>query len=227
MGGMCNGHLRTPNAQYFYLTYLYVGHRHAKNCRRQSKNRATSPRCVLFEVTTPYHDEYRPKCQFCPQRCCCCCYASAQLALQLHQERAQGVCSNKEAQKHLAKSNGTPTMDLGHMNVVLKWCVCILLVDLGIGIIIIIVVFFVCPPLRVEFLLNTDSGYPKDTGVHKTWQPLGIPSAIIPIGQLHQSPPSPIPGDLGRGPSHQSTCSNIETRMDRPISVVRVIRGVA
>jgi len=29
------------------------------------------------------------------------------------------------------------------------------------------------------------------------------------------------------GPSHQSTCSNIETRMGRPKSVVRVIRGVA
>jgi len=81
--------------------------------------------------------------------------------------------------------------------------------------------------MRVEFLLKTDSGYPKDTGVNKPWQPLGIPSAITPIGQLHQSPPSPIPGDLGRGPSHQSTCSNIETRMDRPKSVVRVIRGVA
>ena len=81
--------------------------------------------------------------------------------------------------------------------------------------------------LRVEFLLKTDSGYPKDTGVNKPWQPLGIPFAITPISQLHQSPPSPIPEDLGRGPSHQSTCSNIETRMDRPKSVVRVIRGVA
>ena len=69
--------------------------------------------------------------------------------------------------------------------------------------------------MRVEFLLKTDSGYPKDTGVKKPWQPLGIPSAITPIGQLHQSPPSPFPGDLGRGPSHQSTCSNIEPRMDR------------
>ena len=58
--------------------------------------------------------------------------------------------------------------------------------------------------LRVEFLLKTDSGYPKDTEVNKPWQPLGIPFAITPMGQLHQSPPSPIPGDLGRGPSHQS-----------------------
>jgi len=40
--------------------------------------------------------------------------------------------------------------------------------------------------------------------VNKPWQPRGIPSPITPIGQLHQSPPSPIPGDLGRGPSHQS-----------------------
>ena len=40
--------------------------------------------------------------------------------------------------------------------------------------------------------------------MNKPWQPLGIPSAITPIGQLHQSPPSPIPGILGRGPSHQS-----------------------
>ena len=63
--------------------------------------------------------------------------------------------------------------------------------------------------LRVEFLLKTDSGYPKNTGVNKPWQPLGIPFTITPIGQLHQSPPSPIPGDLGRGPSHQSTCSNM------------------
>jgi len=56
-----------------------------------------------------------------------------------------------------------------------------------------------CNNVRVEFLLKTDSGYPKDTGVNKPWQPLRIPSAITPIGQLHQSPPSPIPGDLGRG----------------------------
>jgi len=81
--------------------------------------------------------------------------------------------------------------------------------------------------LRVEFLLKINSGYPKDTGVIKPWQSLRIPSAITLIGQLHQSPPSPIPGDLGRGPSHQSTCSNIETRMDSPKSVLRVIRGVA
>ena len=48
--------------------------------------------------------------------------------------------------------------------------------------------------LRVESLLKTDSGYPKDTGVNKPWQPLRIPFAITLIGQLHQSPPSPIQG---------------------------------
>ena len=51
-------------------------------------------------------------------------------------------------------------------------------------------------PLRVEFLLKTDSGYPKDTGVNRPWQTLRISFAITPIGQLHQSPPSPIPGDF-------------------------------
>ena len=30
------------------------------------------------------------------------------------------------------------------------------------------------------------------------WQTLSIPFALTPIGQLHQSPPSPVPGDLGR-----------------------------
>jgi len=33
--------------------------------------------------------------------------------------------------------------------------------------------------------------------------------------------------DDGRGPNHQSTCANIETLMNRPKTVVRVIRGVA
>ena len=59
-------------------------------------------------------------------------------------------------------------------------------------------------------------GIPTKRGSnYSPWQPLGIPSAITPIAQLHQSPPSPIPGDLGRGPSHQSTCSTIDTRMGR------------
>jgi len=35
--------------------------------------------------------------------------------------------------------------------------------------------------------------------LYSPWPPLGIPPAITPIGQLHQSPPSPIPGDRARG----------------------------
>jgi len=36
------------------------------------------------------------------------------------------------------------------------------------------------------------------------WQTLSIPSALTLIGQFHHPPPSPVPGDLGRDPSHQS-----------------------
>jgi len=66
------------------------------------------------------------------------CYAATQLATQLHQRRIQVVRSNKEARKRLTESNGTPTMDLGHMNVVLKWCI---LVDLGIVEILILLLY--------------------------------------------------------------------------------------
>ena len=48
------------------------------------------------------------------------CYTATQLANQLHQTRIQVVCSNKVARKRMTESNGTPAMDLGHMNVVLK-----------------------------------------------------------------------------------------------------------
>jgi len=60
--------------------------------------------------------------------------------------------------------------------------------------------------LRVEFLVKTDSGYPMHAGVfsHSRWQTLGNPFALTSIGQLHQSPPSPVPGDLGTCPDHQS-----------------------
>jgi len=47
-------------------------------------------------------------------------FAATQLALQLHQKGTQVVCSNKEAWKRLSESNGTPAIDLGRMNVVLK-----------------------------------------------------------------------------------------------------------
>jgi len=43
-------------------------------------------------------------------------------------------------------------------------------------------------------------GIPRTRGLlYSPWQPLGIPFALTPIGQLHQSPPSPIPGDRARG----------------------------
>ena len=40
------------------------------------------------------------------------CYAAKQLAIRLQQECIQVVCSNREARKHPAESNGTPAMDL-------------------------------------------------------------------------------------------------------------------
>ena len=48
------------------------------------------------------------------------CYATTQLATLLRQRCIQVVRSNKEARKRLTESNGTPAMDLGHMNVILK-----------------------------------------------------------------------------------------------------------
>jgi len=72
-------------------------------------------------------------------------------------------------------------------------------------------------PLRVECLLKTDSGYPKEKGVTLfTMETLGIPSAMTPLSQLYrdQFPPSPIPGEEVLITS--LTYSYIETRMDRP-----------
>ena len=60
-------------------------------------------------------------------------------------------------------------------------------------------------PLRVGFLLKIESGYLRDAEVTRfTLVNPYSPFALTPIGQLHQSPPSPVPGDLGRCPSHQS-----------------------
>jgi len=52
--------------------------------------------------------------------------------------------------------------------------------------------------LRVEFLLETDGGCPREAGVflNSRWSTVGIPFALTPIDQLFQSPPSPVPGDL-------------------------------
>ena len=54
------------------------------------------------------------------------CYAATQLATQLPQRRIQVVRSNKVARKRLTESNGTPAMDLGHMNVGWIECTCML-----------------------------------------------------------------------------------------------------
>ena len=48
------------------------------------------------------------------------CNANTQLALQLQQEHIQVVRSNKVVRGLLTKSNGTPAIDLGHTNIVLK-----------------------------------------------------------------------------------------------------------
>ena len=57
------------------------------------------------------------------------CYAAKQLSVQLQEERIQVVRSNREAaaRKRPTESNGTPTMDLGHINVGLDWCICMLI----------------------------------------------------------------------------------------------------
>jgi len=56
-----------------------------------------------------------------------------------------------------------------------------------------------CSCLKVEFLLKTDSGYPKDAGVNTKYETLGIIFNITTLGQFYQCPPSPIPGDRARG----------------------------
>jgi len=58
--------------------------------------------------------------------------------------------------------------------------------------------------LRLEFLLKTDSGYPKDTGVTTCWQTLGIPFAITSLVLLYHSA---LAHSRGRGHSLLSTWS--------------------
>jgi len=53
--------------------------------------------------------------------------------------------------------------------------------------------FILSRALRAIFFLKTDNGYPMDTWVTlSTLATLRIPSAITPLGQLYQSPPSLI-----------------------------------
>jgi len=69
---------------------------------------------VRSRNTQPYHVNYYIESWF------LVCYAATQLTTQLRQRCIQVVRSNKEARKRLTESNGTPAMDLGHMNVVFK-----------------------------------------------------------------------------------------------------------
>jgi len=66
--------------------------------------------------------------------------------------------------------------------------------------------------LKLECVLKNDDEYPKDAGVAIPWQPLGIPFAITPLGQLHQAPPSPIPWDLVTGKRSQLPVDMLEHR---------------
>ena len=52
--------------------------------------------------------------------------AVTHLTLQLHQDCILVVLSKKVVHRIRTESNGTPAIDLGHMNVVLKWCMCML-----------------------------------------------------------------------------------------------------
>jgi len=86
-------------------------------------------------------------------------------------------------------------------------------------------------PLRVEFLLKTDSGIP---GMRKLldspWQTLSIPSALTPGAHWSAPPVSALARSGGPRKMSQSPVSrnlNIKRRMDRPRAVVGVIRGVA
>ena len=63
------------------------------------------------------------------------CYAATSLTLQAQQEHIHVVCSGRVARKRPTESNGTPAMDIGHINIILKWfmcvklCLCMFVVD--------------------------------------------------------------------------------------------------
>ena len=78
-------------------------------------------------------------------------YAVTQLAIQSQQERIHKVCSNKVVRRLPTELNGTPAMDLGHMNVVLKWYIWMLVVDLGNGMGILVIMITTIMFCLVEF----------------------------------------------------------------------------
>jgi len=83
--------------------------------------------------------------------------------------------------------------------------------------------------LRVEFLLNTDSGYPRDGEV--TLFALSNPEHFLRFNTHWSAPPvSALARSGGLRKISQSPVSrnsNMERRMDRPRAVVGFIRGVA
>jgi len=89
--------------------------------------------------------------------------------------------------------------------------------------------FFKFLSLRVEFLLTTDSGYPRDEEV--TLFTLANPERSLRFYTHWSAPPvsalacSGGPRKMSQSPVSRN--SNIERRMDRPRAVVGVIRGVA
>jgi len=76
------------------------------------------------------------------------CCADISLTLQVQQERIHVVRSGRVAKKRPTDSNGTPAMDLGLMNIILKWFMCVKLrlwmfvVDWGFVIIILQLICF-------------------------------------------------------------------------------------
>jgi len=82
--------------------------------------------------------------------------------------------------------------------------------------------------LRVEFLLKTDSGYPKDAEV--ILFTLATPGSSLRLNTDWSAPRvSALARSGGSGKMSHSPVSrnSIQRRMDRPKAVVGVIRGVA
>jgi len=83
--------------------------------------------------------------------------------------------------------------------------------------------------LRVEFLLKTDSGYPRDAEV--TLFTLATPEGSLHFNTHWSAPPvsalarSGGPRKMSQSPVSRN--SNIKRRINRPKAVVGVIRGVA
>ena len=70
-------------------------------------------------------------------------------------------------------------------------------------------------------------GIPRTRGLlYSPWQPLGIPSYVTPIGQLHQSPPLPIPGDQARGKRSPRAAARHRSRTRAPTDLQSIFSSV-